>query len=161
MRMRTVEISVGAFLLAGIFALVLLALRVSGLSISTEAHSYRLYAEFDNIGSLTKRAKVAMGGVTIGRVVAVELNKKTYMARVVMDIDANVDNIPVDSSAAILTAGLLGEKFVGISIGGANEYLQDDETVDDTQSAIVLEEMIGKFLLGAVNKDDAAKGENF
>ena len=154
MRMRTVEISVGAFLLAGIFALILLALRVSGLSASADHSSYRLYAEFDNVGSLTKRAKVAMGGVTIGRVVHIELDKKTYMARVVMDIESSVDNIPVDSSAAILTAGLLGEKFIGISVGGSQEFLKDDETVDDTQSAIVLEDLIGKFLLGSVGKDD-------
>ncbi|CAM3794944.1 outer membrane lipid asymmetry maintenance protein MlaD [Parendozoicomonas haliclonae] len=158
MRMRTVEISVGAFLLAGLFALVLLALRVSGLSLNTEASTYRLYAEFDNVGSLTKRAKVAMGGVTIGRVVDVELDKKTYMARVVMDIDTNIDNIPVDSSAAIITAGLLGEKFIGISIGGAAEFLQDEETIDDTQSAIVLEDLIGKFLLGSVGSDDDSSG---
>ena len=161
MRMRTVEISVGAFLLAGLFALVLLALRVSGLSVDSENSSYRLYAEFDNVGSLTKRAKVSMGGVTIGRVVSIELDKKTYMARVVMDIQSKVDNIPVDSSAAILTAGLLGEKFVGISIGGAQEFYKDDETIDDTQSAIVLEDLIGKFLLGSVGKDSDEESDGF
>ncbi len=160
MRMRTVEISVGAFLLAGIFALVLLALRVSGLSVNTEAGTYRIYASFDNVGSLTKRAKVSMAGVTIGRVVDIALDKNTYMARVTMDIDNSVDNIPVDSSAAILTAGLLGEKFIGLSIGGAMEFLQAGESIDDTQSAIVLEDLIGKFLLGSVNNSDDA-GDSF
>ena len=154
MRMRTVEISVGAFLLAGLFALILLALRVSGLSVNPDNSTYRLYAEFDNVGSLTKRAKVAMGGVVIGRVVDIELDKKTYMARVVMDVNANIDNIPVDSSAAILTAGLLGEKFIGISIGGSRDFYRDGETIDDTQSAVILEDLIGKFLLGSVGKDD-------
>ena len=161
MRMRTVEISVGAFLLAGLFALILLALRVSGLAVNADNSNYRLYAEFDNVGSLTKRAKVSMGGVTIGRVVDVELDKKTYMARVVMDIESGIDNIPVDSSAAILTAGLLGEKFVGISIGGSNEFLKEGETIDDTQSAIILEDLIGKFLLGSVGKDHDEGGDDF
>lgn len=160
MRMRTVEISVGAFLLAGLFALILLALRVSGLSVNPDNSTYRLYAEFDNVGSLTKRAKVAMGGVVIGRVVDIELDKKTYMARVVMDVDSKVDNIPVDSSAAILTAGLLGEKFIGISIGGSRDFYRDGETIDDTQSAVILEDLIGKFLLGSVGKDDDG-GDSF
>ncbi len=161
MRMRTVEISVGAFLLAGLFALVLLALRVSGLTVNADSSTYRLYAEFDNVGSITKRAKVAMGGVTIGRVVNIELDKKTYMARVAMDINSHIDNIPVDSSAAILTAGLLGEKFIGISVGGSNEFYNDDETIDDTQSAIILEDLIGKFLLGSVGSKDHDGGDDF
>ena len=153
MRMKTVEISVGAFLLAGLFALVLLALRVSGLSVNAEAGTYRIHASFDNVGALTKRAKVSLAGVTIGRVVDIELDRKTYMAQVVMDIDNQVDNIPVDSSAAIMTAGLLGEKFIGLSIGGAQEYLKSGDVIDDTQSALVLEDLIGKFLLGSVNDD--------
>lgn len=154
MRMRTIEISVGVFILAGMFALVLLALKVSGLSLTGNSQTYELYAEFDHVGSLTHRAKVAMAGVTIGRVVGIELNKQTYMARVTMAIDSNVDNIPVDSTAAIETAGLLGEKYVGISIGGATEYLRPGELFDDTQSAIVLEDLIGKFMLGIVGKND-------
>lgn len=154
MRMRTIEISVGVFILAGMFALFLLALKVSGLSLTGNSQTYELYAEFDHVGSLTHRAKVAMAGVTIGRVVGIELNKQTYMARVTMAIDSNVDNIPVDSTAAIETAGLLGEKYVGISIGGATEYLRPGELFDDTQSAIVLEDLIGKFMLGIVGKND-------
>ena len=154
MRMRTIEISVGVFILAGMFALVLLALKVSGLSLTGNSQTYELYAEFDHVGSLTHRAKVAMAGVTIGRVVGIELNKQTYMARVTMAIDSNVDNIPVDSTAAIETAGLLGEKYIGISIGGATEYLRPGELFDDTQSAIVLEDLIGKFMLGIVGKND-------
>ena len=135
---------------------MLLALRVSGLSINAEAGTYRIYASFDNVGALTKRAKVSLAGVTVGRVVEIELNRETYMARVVMDIDNQVDNIPVDSSAAIMTAGLLGEKFIGLSIGGAQEYLKAGESIDDTQSAVVLEDLIGKFLLGSVNDDEAS-----
>ncbi len=161
MRMRTIEIGVGAFILAGVFALVLLALKVSGLSLSGNSQTYQLHAEFDNIGSLTHRAKVSMAGVTIGRVVGIELNKKTYMARVTMAIDSDVDNIPVDSTAAIETAGLLGEKYIGISIGGAAEFLRPGERIDDTQSAIVLEDLIGKFMLGAVGKDGTASDDAF
>lgn len=157
MRMRTIEISVGAFMLAGILALVVLAMKVSGLSVNTTENTYRLYAMFDNTGALKKRAKVAMAGVIIGKVTNVELDKRTYRARVEMEIDADIDNIPVDSTAAIVTAGLLGEKFIGISIGGDEEYLKDGELIEDTQSALILEELIGKMVMAFVNKDDDDK----
>lgn len=160
MRMRTVEIGVGIFILAGMFALILLALQVSGLAMNDRSETYQLYAEFDNIGSLTHRAKVSMAGVVIGRVVDIELNKKTYMARVRMVIDSDIDNIPIDSTAAIETAGLLGEKYIGISIGGAAEFLLPDEFFDDTQSAIVLEHLIGKFVMGAVGKKEEGISED-
>ncbi len=156
MRMRTVEISVGAFMLAGILALLLLALKVSGLSLESARQTYRVYAMFDNVGSLSPRAKVSMSGVTIGRVVSVTFDKRTYMARVDMDIDKTINNIPVDSTAAIVTAGLLGEKFIGISVGGAGEYVEPDGRIEDTQSALILEDLIGKFLLNNVNTDSGS-----
>ena len=146
MRMRTVEISVGAFILAGIFALIFLALRVSGLSLSDNRQAYTLYANFDNVGSLNNRTRVAIGGVTVGRVTGISLDKKTYMARVAMNIEDSVDNIPVDSTASILTAGLLGEQYVSIGIGGEDRYMKPGDTFSDTQSALVLENLIGKFL---------------
>ncbi len=154
MRMRTVEISVGAFMLAGILAMIVLALKVSGLSLDNTKDSYRVYAMFDNTGALKKRAKVAMAGVIIGRVTHVELDKHTYMARVEMEIDANIDNIPIDSTAAIVTAGLLGEKYIGISIGGDEAFLRDGDRIEDTQSALILEDLIGKVLLALVHKKD-------
>lgn len=154
MRMRTVEISVGGFMIAGILALIVLALKVSGLSLNTDHETYRVHAMFDNTGALKPRAKIAMAGVTIGKVTKVSLDKHTYMARVDMEIDADVDNIPLDSTAAIITAGFLGEKYIGISIGGDEDNLKDGGRFEDTQSAVILEELIGKFLLGVVNKDD-------
>lgn len=154
MRMRTVEISVGGFMIAGVLALIVLALKVSGLSLSTDRQTYGVHAMFDNTGALKPRAKVAMAGVIIGKVTRVSLDKDTFMARVDMEIDADVDTIPIDSTASIITAGILGEKYIGISIGGDEEYLRDGGRFEDTQSAVILEELIGKFLLGAVNKDD-------
>ena len=99
------------------------------------------------------RAKVTMAGVNIGRVTAIDLDRDSYTGRVTMELDRAVDNLPVDSTASILTAGLLGEKYVGISVGGDEELLADGGTIHDTQSSLVLEDLIGKFLLNSVNKD--------
>ncbi len=154
MRMRTVEISVGAFMLAGMLALAALAIKVSGLSVQSAKPTYRVYALFDNTGALKTRAKVSMAGVTIGKVVDVALDKDSYMARVEMEIDSDVDNIPLDSTVSIVTAGLLGEKYIGVSIGGDVDYLKNGDRIEDTQSAVILEDLIGKFLLGSVNKGE-------
>ena len=153
MQNRTLEIGVGLFLLAGILALILLALRVSGLSASPSSDTYKLYASFDNIAGLTVRAKVTMAGVTIGKVTAIDLDRDTYMGRVTLQLDKSVDNLPVDSTASILTAGLLGEKYIGISVGGEDSVLKDGGVIHDTQSALVLEDLIGKFLLNTVGKE--------
>jgi len=153
MQNRTLEIGVGLFLLAGILALLLLALRVSGLSVGSAGETYKVYAHFDNIAGLTVRAKVTMAGVTIGRVTAIDLDRDSYTGRVTMELEKKVDNLPTDSTASILTAGLLGEKYIGISVGGDDQLLKDGSTIRDTQSALVLEDLIGKFLLNTVNKD--------
>jgi len=153
MQNRTLETGVGLFLLAGILALLLLALRVSGLSASTTNDSYKLYANFDNIAGLTVRAKVTMAGVTIGKVTAIDLDHDTFMGRVTMEVDKRVNNLPSDCTASILTAGLLGEKYIGISVGGDDQLLKDGGTIHDTQSSLVLEDLIGKFLLNSVGKD--------
>lgn len=110
MQNRAIETGVGLFLLAGILALLLLALRVSGLSTSASTDTYKLYAYFDNIAGLTVRAKVSMAGVTIGKVTAIDLDRDTFTGRVTLEIQKKVDNLPSDSTASILTAGLLGEK---------------------------------------------------
>ncbi|MNF44975.1 putative phospholipid ABC transporter-binding protein MlaD [compost metagenome] len=153
MQIRTLEIGVGLFLLAGLLALLLLALRVSGLSYGASDDTYKLYAHFDNIAGLTVRAKVTMAGVTIGKVTAIDLDRDSYTGRVTMEVEQRVDNLPADSTASILTAGLLGEKYIGISVGGDEELLKDGGTIRDTQSALVLEDLIGKFLLNSVNKE--------
>lgn len=153
MQTRTLEISVGLFLLGGLLALLLLALRVSGLSVGSGGETYKVYAYFNNIAGLTSRAKVTMAGVAIGKVTAIDLDRDSYTGRVTMELDRRVDNLPSDSTASILTAGLLGEKYVGISVGGDEKLLKDGDAIRDTQSSLVLEDLIGKFLLNTVNKD--------
>lgn len=153
MQSRSLEIGVGLFLLAGLLALLLLALRVSGLSAVSSGDTYKLYAHFDNIAGLTVRAKVTMAGVTIGKVTAIDLDRESYTGRVTMEVEKRVNNLPTDSTASILTAGLLGEKYIGISVGGEEEVLKADGVINDTQSALVLEDLIGKFLINSVNKE--------
>lgn len=153
MQNRTLEIGVGLFLLAGLLAFLLLALRVSGLSLGSNIDTYKLYANFDNIAGLTVRAKVTMAGVNIGKVTAIDLDRDRFTGRVTMEVEQRVNNLPLDSTASILTAGLLGEKYIGLSVGGEEEVLEDGDTIYDTQSSLVLEDLIGKFLLNTVNKD--------
>lgn len=153
MQSRSLEIGVGLFLLAGLLALLLLALRVSGLSATGSSDTYKLYANFDNIAGLTVRAKVTMAGVTIGKVTAIDLDRDSYTGRVTMEVEKRVDNLPVDSTASILTAGLLGEKYIGVSVGGEEDLLKEGSTIHDTQSSLVLEDLIGKFLMNSVNKE--------
>ncbi len=152
MRMRTLELGVGAFMLAGVIALVVLVVNVSGLSLSAPKESYTVYALFENAGELTERSKVSMSGVLIGQVASITIDKEALKARVEMKINKGVDYLTYDSSAAILTAGLLGEKYIGISVGADEEMLADGDYIDDTQSALVLEELIGKFLFNKVNE---------
>jgi len=154
MQTRTQEIGVGLFIMAGFLALLLLALRVSGLTVSGADQSYKVYAYFDNIAGLTVRAKVTMAGVIIGKVTAIDLDRESYTGRVTMEINDQVNNLPADSTASVLTAGLLGEKYIGISVGGEEEVLKDQGVIHDTQSSLVLEDLIGKFLLNSVNKGE-------
>ncbi|MBQ0742052.1 MAG: outer membrane lipid asymmetry maintenance protein MlaD [Pseudomonas sp.] len=154
MRTRTLELTVGLFILVGVLALLVLALRVSGLTMSTSTDTYKVYAHFDNVAGLTSRAKVTMAGVTIGQVTGIEFDKNRYTGKVEMAINDNINTLPSDSTASILTAGLLGEKYVGISVGGEETMLADGDQIYDTQSALVLEELIGRFLLNTVSKED-------
>jgi phospholipid/cholesterol/gamma-HCH transport system substrate-binding protein len=94
-----------------------------------------------------------MAGVTIGKVTAIDLDRDSFTGRVTLQVDKKVDNLPTDSTASILTAGLLGEKYIGISVGGEDKPLKDGGTIHDTQSSLVLEDLIGKFLLNTVSKD--------
>ena len=150
MQMRTVEIVVGAFMLAGIISLAILATRMSGFNVSSEADSYSIYASFENVSGLVVRPKVSVAGVHVGQVADISFDKASYSARVRMEIDADVDNISTDTTASILTEGLLGGKYVGLSIGAEEDYLGDGDEIIDTQSAIVLEELIGQFLLNQI-----------
>ncbi len=145
--MRSIEIVVGAFLMAGLISLAILAVRVSGFSPGSEASTYSVHAMFENIGGLVERSKVTIAGVTVGQVSSITLDQRTFMARVEMDIQADVNEISKDTTAAILTEGLLGGKYIGLSIGAEEEFLKEGDEIRDTQSAVVLEELIGKFLL--------------
>ena len=153
MRIRAVEISVGVFLLAGLCALLLLALRVSGLTVANNTDTYKLTAHFDNIAGLTTRAKVTMAGVTVGKVLAIDFDTESYTGKVTMEVQKRVNNLPSDTTASIITAGLLGEKYISFSVGGDDEVLKDGDVIYDTQSSLVLEELIGKFLMNTVNQD--------
>lgn len=154
MRIRTLELSVGAFMIAGFFALAFLAIKVSGLTASSAQETYRVSASFENIGGLTERAKVTMAGVVIGKVSNIYLDKENFVAVVEMDIQKEFDNLSIDSTAAILTAGVLGEKYIGILVGAEDENLVDGDEIDDTQSALVLEDLISKFLVNSVSEDE-------
>lgn len=154
MLVRKIEITVGAFMLLGVFALVILAFEVSGLTPSEESDEYIITANFENIGGLTVRGKVSIAGVVVGRVTNITLDKNRYEAVVEMAIKGQFNNIPTDSSATILTAGLLGEKYIGFSIGAEEEYLVQGDNVSDTQSAVILEELIGQFLVGNSSSSD-------
>lgn len=145
MQNRSLELGVGAFVIAAMVGLLVLALNVSGLRYQGEDDVYYLYARFENLSGLSERAKVSMSGVTIGRVVDIRLDTQDYVAVVKMAIEKGVP-LSLDTSASVLTSGLLGEKYIGLSVGADEETLLNGDTIEDTQSAIVLEELIGQFL---------------
>lgn len=152
MRTRVMEISVGVFMLAGIAALIVLALKVSGLNVSSGGDTYRVYARFENVGGLTPRAKVTLSGVQIGEVKSITIDPKMLMAKVELDINSSVNYLSKDSSARILTSGLLGEQYIGITPGADDKVLKDGDTIQDTQSALVLENLVSKFLFSKVSE---------
>ncbi|MGH8560250.1 MAG: outer membrane lipid asymmetry maintenance protein MlaD [Methylococcales bacterium] len=154
---KTVTTVVGFFVLLGIGALFFLALRVSNLSSLDSADGYRLVARFENIGGLKVRSPVTVAGVRIGRVSAINYDKSSYQAVVEMKINPFYDTLPDDTSAGIYTSGLLGEQYIGLEPGGTEEYLRDGDEVGFTQSALVLEEIIGKFLFSKA--DEIKKSE--
>lgn len=149
MRSKRAELMVGCFIVLGIAALVYLAVQVSGLAFSSKKDTYQIVARFDDVAGLTSRAKVSIAGVTVGSVESITLDKELYMSLVSMNINSDVDNIPIDSSMAVLTSGLLGEKYLGISIGAEDEMLKDGSEIYDTQSALVLETLISQFLFNS------------
>lgn len=146
MQRQWVEIIVGLFVIAGVVALLFLSLKVSNLNSVTVTDPYQVSARFDNIGSLKVRAPVTMAGVKIGRVNSIRLDSLSYQAEVVMDVSGEYKQLPVDSSASINTQGLLGEQFVSLEPGGQQEYLVNGDRIRLTQSAVVLENLIGELL---------------
>jgi len=142
---KSINLLVGVFVLLGLAALVFLSLRVSDLTSWSTGPSYTLVAYFDDIGGLKPRAAVRSAGVMVGRVSAISFDDKRYQAVVTLELDAAV-SFPKDSSAQILTAGLLGEKYVGLLPGAEEQPLKNNDQIRLTQSALGLESVISQFL---------------
>lgn len=147
MKQQWLEFWVGLFVAAGISALVFLAVSVANQSSFRNPDTYNLTASFNNIGGLKERSPVKSAGVTIGRVTDIHLDTNTYQAVVTMAIEKNY-RFTEDTSATILTAGLLGEQYIGLEVGGEIEELGDGGEITLTSSALLLENLIGKFMLG-------------
>jgi phospholipid/cholesterol/gamma-HCH transport system substrate-binding protein len=143
---KQTEILVGLFVAAGLAALFMLAMKVSNLGDFTDEKGYQVTANFQNIGGLKPRSPVSMAGVRVGRVANIKLDPKTYDAVVTINLYPQYDNIPLDTSASIFTAGLLGEQYIGLEAGADDFYLADGDEITLTQPAVVLEQIIGQFL---------------
>ncbi len=146
MRKSLIEFWVGLFVVAGIAAIVLLAFRVDSASVFEMENDYKIYATFDNIGGLNIKAPVTIAGVNIGRVSGIAVNMDNFSARVEMTISDRFARIPIDSSARILTSGLLGAQFIGLEQGAEDIFLKGGDLIEFTQSSFSLEDVIGEFL---------------
>jgi len=153
MHSRTVQIWVGLFVVAGMAALLMLSMKVSNISAFTESEGFEVTGYFENIGGLKVRSPVTMAGVVVGRVASIGFDRESYEAVVTLNIQSEYDNIPEDSSASIFTAGLLGEQYIALEAGGAEDALKEGSELQLTQSAIVLEQIIGQFLVSQADKE--------
>ena len=162
MKYLKAEIMVGVFMLLGIIAAVVLALQVAGLVLNSDSQTYRVTAKFENIGSLRIRAPIRIGGVLIGRVGAINLDPESLTPVVSLDIQNQFDKISSDSKASIQTAGIIGEQYISITPGFYDEemgstYLKDGDQIVDTGSALVLEDLISKFVFNSNADKEKAK----
>jgi phospholipid/cholesterol/gamma-HCH transport system substrate-binding protein len=148
---------VGLFVLIGAIALVFLALRAGNMSSFSFAPTYQVQAHFDNLGGLKVRAPVKSSGVVVGRVASIGFDNQRFQAVATLDMEQQYE-FPSDSSASILTSGLLGEQYIGITPGGDDKMLKQDSEIQYTQSAVVLEELISKFLYSSASKEGSAAG---
>lgn len=146
---KTLEALVGGFVILGILGLVFLAYKVSSINTVGKDGSYTVYANFNSVSGLKSGASVTLAGVKIGQVDSITISKDDYEARVAISIDNRYDNIPLDTSASVLTQGLLGEKYIGLDVGADMDFLQDGDKFDYTKSAVVLERLIDQFFLKA------------
>ena len=152
MKRLNLELMVGLFIVLGFAAFVFSALQAANLgNLNVNAHTYTVTARFDNIGGLNPRASVKSAGVVVGRVKSVTFDQETFQAKVEISVDSRY-LFPVDSSLKILTSGLLGEQYIGISAGGEDENWKDGSVAERTQSAVVLENLIGQFLYQSAEK---------
>jgi len=154
---KAVEVWVGVFVAAGILALGVLAFRVGNLTSADVVNGYHIEARFDNVGSLKVKSPVTIAGVRVGRVSEIRFDPDTYQALVEMNIDGRYKNLPTDTGASILTSGLLGEQYIELEPGGADTYLKDGSRIKVTQSAMVLEKLIGRVLTMFIDKPPEKK----
>ena len=155
---RAIELGTGLFVLLGFAALFFLVTQITSREFGLGSGGYQLTASFEQIGSLKPGAPVSMSGVTIGRVESIDYDFDEYRARVGLRIDPQYDRIPEDSDASILTAGLLGGQYVGIGAGASETFFKDGDQIQFTQSAIVLENLISKFLFSKAAEQQPAEG---
>ncbi len=146
MRERIIEIWVGFFVLFGILALLVLAFKVSGLSSAIGENGYDITASFDNVGGLKVRSPVSLAGVHIGEVSTIKLDNVQFKAIVTMKIDPKYKKLPVDTSASILTQGLLGANYISLTPGFAHMFLKNESVIQDTHPALILENLIGQLI---------------
>lgn len=156
MQSRALEILVGLFVCLGVAAVFVLTFRVASINGITNGGTYTITAAFDNVGSLAPGASVKLAGVRIGSVTGIRIDPKTFQAMVTMAISDKDDDIPTDSAAKILTAGLLGAQYIGIDPGGSEKSLKNGSRIQFTQSAFVLENVLGHFLVNMTSKSSAA-----
>lgn len=152
MRSKSLEFIVGLFMLLGLAGLALLAFKVSGLTDFGNHHYYKLIAEFDNIGGLKARAPVTISGVKIGRINSIQIDPETFRAKVVLYINNDMHDLPDDTSASILTQGLLGSNYISLTPGFSKENLKPGDHIQTTHSALILENIVGQIMYSL--KDD-------
>ncbi|MBU0751934.1 MAG: outer membrane lipid asymmetry maintenance protein MlaD [Gammaproteobacteria bacterium] len=155
MNRATIDLWVGVFVAIGLGSLLFLGLKVGNLSMSSAGETYRLQAEFDNIGGLKVRAPVKSAGVVVGRVSDIRLDSESYRAVVSMNVDSRF-KFPRDTILTINTSGLLGEQYIGFEVGGDSELFKDGVTVKKTQSAVVLEKLISQFMFNKASEGDGS-----
>lgn len=157
MNTRKTEILVGLFIAIGLAALFMLAMKVSNLNIYNSGEGYEITANFDDISGLKVKSAVTMAGVRIGRVSDITFDSQTFEAVVKIRIESQYDALPKDTSASIYTAGLLGEKYIGLEAGGDEENLKDKDKLKLTQSSLILEKLISRFVDKFVEGSDDKK----
>jgi phospholipid/cholesterol/gamma-HCH transport system substrate-binding protein len=157
MRKYGIEFIVGLLMIAGVIAFVVLAFKVSGFTTFATRDTYQIIAEFTNVGDLKVRAPVTIAGVAIGQITKIKLDPKTYRAVVSMKIINGHKDIPIDSTANIFTAGLLGANYISITPGFEDIYLQDGGKIEKTNQALILQNLVGQLMYTLKNKDEKKK----
>lgn len=152
---RTVEISTGLFVLLGFASLFFMVTQITNRDLTINGNgTYEVTAQFENIGSLKPGAAVSMAGVTVGRVESITFDQNVYKAVVRMKIASDFNRIPADSDASIMTSGLLGGQYIGITAGGGEEFLKNGDRIELVQDALVLENLINQLVAGFMKRDD-------